>query len=466
MSRPDALPAHTTAPATSRGPARAPLPPRSRRAVRAAFLGFFVDYFDIYLPVVALAPAIGYFQPADLSPQLATTLYYVSFAATLLGRPLGALVFGHIADTLGRQRATLIALWGIGVCTLAIAALPGYASVGFASVGLLIGCRFVGGIFMGGEYTSANPLAIESSPQHKRGLVGGMIQSAYPAGYISVSLITLAVLELVPSGTLNSPYVQWGWRIPFAVGALLVFAFIVYFRRVEESPEWAADARTVERRPESRGSSPVRDLFTGPNRRRFGALAVMMTGWWFTVQAAISVVPGLLTQQLGIPADTVTTGLLLGNLALAASYLTSGVLGQRLGRRRSLITLALATAVLSPVIFYFMIRQTLNGGPAWSTLVLATLLLVVANCSFGILPSYLIEQFPPTVRASGYGLAYSVGIIVPSFYSFYMLGLAHLMPYSYTPIVFLVLGGAMAALGAALAPDDAVPAPRTKGSLS
>src|ERR1700751_3426188 len=78
-----------------------------RRALRAAFLGFFVDMFDVYLPVVALGPAIAYFQPASLSPALKSTLFYVVFALSLVGSPGGATLFGHYADNIGRRKVAI-----------------------------------------------------------------------------------------------------------------------------------------------------------------------------------------------------------------------------------------------------------------------------------------------------------------------------------------------------------------------
>lgn len=153
---------------------------RVKSAVFGAWLGFYVDLFDIYLPIVVLAPAIGYF----LSPELGTTgTALVSgsiFAATLVGRPLGAAIFGHFADTIGRKRTAEISVMGFGIATLLIGLLPGYQQWGVAAVILLIALRFVDGIFLGGEYTAANPLAMEYSPREKRGLYSGLIDSAFP----------------------------------------------------------------------------------------------------------------------------------------------------------------------------------------------------------------------------------------------------------------------------------------------
>lgn len=114
-----------------------PLTPEARRAVIAGCIGFAVDFFDIYLPVLALAPVIEYFEPKGLGSSATTTIYFFTFAVTLLGRPCGAIIFGHFADRIGRRRTTMISIVGFGVFTFLIACLPGYFPVGgYAGIGI------------------------------------------------------------------------------------------------------------------------------------------------------------------------------------------------------------------------------------------------------------------------------------------------------------------------------------------
>src|SRR5215213_4801338 len=197
------------------------LGPHAKSAIRGAWVGFFVDMFDIYLPIIVLAPALIYFISPDLSP--AATVGGSIFAATLIGRPIGALIFGHYADKIGRRRTTIISVTGFAVGTGLMAFLPGYEQWGITAVALFIFLRFVDGIFLGGEYTSASPLAMEYSPKEKRGFYGAVIQSGYPLAYACISLITMFLLFWIPAGDLGSPYVQWGWRIPFLIGAAVAF---------------------------------------------------------------------------------------------------------------------------------------------------------------------------------------------------------------------------------------------------
>ncbi|MGH7919684.1 MAG: MFS transporter, partial [Candidatus Dormibacteraceae bacterium] len=333
--------------------------PQARKATLGAFFGLAVDFYDIYLPVVALTPAIIYFEPKGLAPQLVATLGFVVFAVTLIGRPIGAFIFGHFGDVIGRKRTTMIAVSGFAVFTLLIALLPGYQTWGVAALIVLIVLRLIDGIFMGGEYTSANPLAMEACPKALRGIVGGFIQAAYPIAYVAISISVVIMLAIVPGGSLSSPYVQWGWRIPFVVGAILGGIFVLYYSRVQESHVWAKSS-TAER-----VTAPLKQLFRGSNLRNLGQVFLLQSGQWLAVQAAISVMPGLLQNYLKLPAQGVTVSLLVANIALACGYIVLAILGQMHGRRRWLIISGCWMGTVCVVTYGLMVATGLAHGPFW-----------------------------------------------------------------------------------------------------
>lgn len=431
--------------AQAAGPER--MSPRARKAATAGFLGFAVDYYDIYLPMVALAPAMHYFQPENLSGSLETTLFYLTFAVTLIGRPIGSTIFGSLSDRIGRRKSTLIAVAGFTACTFLMAALPGFQSAGWLGLGGLMLLRLVGGIFMGGEYTSANPLALEASPKHRRGIVGALIGSAYPIGYIAISIVTLPLLAWLPSDAVGDAYTQWGWRIPFVVGGLLGVAFFVYFlRSIDESEVWKKDVAAPETKEAAK--TPLRELFAGPNFRRLAQLFILMSGLWFAVQSIISPMTGLLIGRLEQDSGAVTTAMLLANVVLFGGYLLYGHLGQRYGRRRVLMLSGIATATVAAGTFFTTIAMLEGGGSFTLAMVIYTIGLVLAISPYGVATVYLLEAFPTKVRASGYGVAYSMSLIIPSCYAAYMLGLETFMPYVYTPVVLIVLSGLLTFTGA------------------
>ncbi|MDR0359420.1 MAG: MFS transporter [bacterium] len=425
------------------------LSPTGRNAVIGAFLGLAVDFYDIYLPVVALTPALAFFEPKTLSAPLRATLVAVVFAVTLIGRPIGSVIFGHFGDVLGRRRTTMIAVGGFGVMTLLIAILPGYATWGYWAIALLTLLRLIDGIFMGGEYTSANPLAMEYCPKRLRGRVGGIIQAAYPVGYIAILLATSAVFIVAPvAGGIDAPYVQWGWRVVFGVGAVLAGLLLLYFwRTVPESRMWEEAHRT------SRVTAPLKELFRGRPLRNLAQVFLLMSGMWFGVQVGISFPPVLLETIFKLPATAVTQGSIVTYVFLLVGYIIMAELGQRFGRRLMFIISGCWTVVMVPILYYLLVQNGLRNGSFFISMLLFTLILVLTVAPWGLVTSYITERFATGIRASGYGIGYSLAVIIPSFYTFYQLGLSSVMPYDYTMVVLAVISGLLVIVGALIGPE-------------
>ncbi|MCF8570382.1 MFS transporter [Gordonia sp. HY002] len=417
---------------------------KARKALFGAWLGFFVDLFDIYLPIVVMAPAIGYFVSDDLGTTGKAIVSGAMFAATLVGRPIGAAIFGWIADTVGRKRTTMIAMTGAGIATFLIALLPGYSQIGVTSVILFVALRFLAGGFLGGEYTGANPLAMEAAPPHKRGLYSGLINTGFPLGYAAASIITLVLLLNMPSDGNDSAYAQWGWRIPFVIGALLSLGSAWYFHKsVTESDVFTKTERTM---------SPFRELLQRDNAKRFLQVFVLMNGFWLALQPVAASLPALLgSDGVGLSSTSVTLTLIIAYLILTPIDVGAAVVSQRIGRRRFLIIAASAMAVAGTALFLSIVRSEADD-LTW--VVFATILLViVVICPWAVLPAYINERFPTSVRASGYGLAYSLAVVIPSFYAFYQAGLANFMAFDDTGAVLLVVGSLLVLAGALFGPE-------------
>ena len=416
-------------------------PPKARRAMVSAWAGFYVDMFDVYLPIVALGPALLYFQPAALSQEESRALFVATFVAALLGRPVGAMIFGHLADTMGRRRLTLLSIAGFSVCTLLIGLLPGYASWGLGAPVALIALRFVDGIFLGGEYTAATPLAFEHCPRRARGLYGGVLQGAFPIAFISISLLVLAVLQVMPAQGIHSAYVQWGWRIPFLLGAALGFVFVAYRAKMPESDLWRSTPRV---------RSPLRELLRTPQRADFIQVFALMSGLWFISISVVTVMPLLLLRDVGMTATMTTLTLLIAHLGVFAGKVTAGVLGQRFGRRTVLVRGATLSGTLG-VALYAALASLSSPSLAAGLLVVLTHVVVVSI--WGVATPYCNERFPTAVRASGFGIGYSASVIIPGFYAIYMAALSTLMPLRYTQLVLLAVGAALVVFTAARGPE-------------
>ncbi|WP_020501411.1 MFS transporter [Sciscionella marina] len=415
----------------------------SRAALVGAWLGFFVDMFDVYLPIIALVPAAAYFDASDVSPATAAITSSLVFVAAFLGRPVGAFVFGHWADKVGRRKVALISIVGFGTTTLAIAALPGYRTWGVAALSLLIVLRFVDGVFLGGEYTGASVLALEASPPRRRGLHGASIMSGYPLAYCFAALVTFVVLHFAPAAGIDSPYVQWGWRIPFVIGCLLAFAVAVWYaRHVTESETWI-------RAPKS--SSPMRDLLRGPNLHSFLQVFVLMTGSWLAANILAAVVPKTLAGPAHLGPTAVTVVQIVAYAILALIYPAAGALSQRIGRRNFFFATATTTALPATVLVWLLTSGRITG--LLAAIGIMTAVNILAFSTAAVTTTYLNERFPIGIRSSGFGMGFSAAIVLPSFYAFYQTVLATMMPAQYTPLVLLFLAGLLIGVGALLGPE-------------
>jgi MFS family permease len=419
---------------------------RRKRAILSAWAGFAVDSYSIFIASTVLLPALVFFQ-GDMSVETKSIFAGMTLAVTLLGRPLGGLIFGHFADRLGRRRIGAITIYGFGTISLLIACLPGAEQIGAVeATTLLLALRFVEGIFLGGEYTAATPMALEYAPPGRRGLIGGLIQCSASAGPLFVAIALSLTLLIAPAGDVASPYVQWGWRLPFIVGFVLSF-LVAWFlrRRVEESTiqqEAVADAHEA--------TSPVRMILRGRSGRAFLQSWLIMTGCFFLINMTSSVVPQFLLRNDGYtPNDLAHTQLIVPFCML--SYVFFGWLSDHIGRKRTLFTIAPLVLVLQPVVISLIGSNTVDGWLTLTLLALAGNVLTVA--SMGVLPAYINERFATTVRSTGWGVAYGTAVIIPAFFSYYMLWLSALVPFEYTAGILAALGAVLIFIGTTLGPE-------------
>jgi MFS family permease len=372
----EALTAHDSARAVS----EQSVDEKRKNAIKGAFFSEFIDMFDIYLPVVVLAPVLFFFQPPHLAAGMEAILASLVFITTLLGRPIGALLFGMVADRVGRRKASILSVSGFGVVTLLIALLPGYQTLGIASYWLLVLLRFVDGIFLGGGYTGAMPLAIEYSKKPQRGFVGGLIIAGFPAAYVTINLVAMVMFALFPLNGVNSPYAQWGWRIPFVIGALLAGVLALYYvYKVSESEIW--ESETGEKKPEK---LPLTDLLRGKSGRNLLQVLLMMSGFWLTQNIITIYMPtGLLVRTLHLTGFQMSCTLLLSYFVLFFSYIGSGMLGQKIGRRRFFVIVGPLIATVGAVLLYVL--STAEGLSLPVIMLLVMLLSVLVTSPWGVI---------------------------------------------------------------------------------
>lgn len=419
---------------------------RRAKAIFSAYLGFMMDTYAIFIPTIALVPAIAYFQ-LGADPATAALFTSITLGATLLGRPIGAFLFGALADRIGRQRIGFVTIFGFGTITILIACLPGAQMVGAPlAMGLLLLLRFLDGIFLGGEYTAATPLAVEYAPPKRRGLFGGVVQSAAGAGQVLAALVTAITLTVALPGDINAAYTQWGWRIPFIVGGIIAILTAIFLRR--EVPD--SDVQRAAKRVKS----PLKTLFTrGPNLSALLQVFVIMSGVFFLINLIGGVLgPSVLIRNADVvsPSTFTTITIISGALGILG-YIGSGALSDAIGRKRALIVGAVYALIAGPAAIMLIGSGTLHS------VALIGLLYALAGLSLGavagIAPSYFNERFPTAVRSSGWGIGYSTAVVIPSFVAFYIAGIEQVLPAGSGGAVMWFVGCALVFVGLALGPE-------------
>ncbi|MBX5465942.1 MAG: MFS transporter [Firmicutes bacterium] len=401
-----------------------------RRSLVGGMIGMFVDSFDIYLPAFVLPAALSYFIPTTLPTAIQATLGTLVFTVTLLGRPLGSLFTGHLGDKYGRRSVALIAGAGFTVFTLLIALLPGYASWGYLSVGLMIAFRLLAGMCLSGGYAGPIPLAIERAKKERRGLAAGLVSMPAGLALLAITLINL----IVTASVTHAQFVAWGWRIPFFVGVLLGVVYLIYFARV---PELHAVEEVRERQ---RHRSPLKEFFAGGHGKTLFEVFLLTAGFWLASQPVLSFTPTLLITVLHQPPAAVSQFEFWVQFPGSALVLLWPMLSQKIGRRTLLRLMGAWFVLLSSTVYFLMIHLAQAHAGVWVWIMGGLAMALTAN-PFGVVILYLAERFPVQLRATGVAVPYQFGLILPSLYSFWLLWLSHLMPYAYTVLVLIVLGG-------------------------
>ncbi|NWN87375.1 MAG: MFS transporter [Micrococcaceae bacterium] len=405
------------------------LPPAGRSALKAGVVGNWVDNLHVFLPALALIPAL----PTLAGPGAQLGSGAMVVVAMLLGRPVGGLVFGRLSDRLGRTATTLWAIAGTAMCTGLIAIMPGYEVLGIWTMIFILVLRFIGGVFVAGEYSAAIPLAMEWSPNHRRSTASGGILSMAPWAQASVAFGTAGLLALL--GT--EAYAQWGWRILFGAAALASAAMFVYYWR------HVADQQV----PKKATAEPLSALLTGAYAQRFWAAFIMMTGLWLLTQVTVLILPSQLIGA-GVLEDHAAIVMGIASVFQAVAMVVAGACADVLGRRRLLVIWGVIALVCGPLLYSAII-----SGPGTAFMfMLAAGLQITTVAAYGPVAAYLSELFPASLRSAGYGSTYSFSLVLPSLYPFYLPAAQQLLGDQPAIIGMLILGALLLISGAMLGP--------------
>ena len=371
-------------------------PPSAARILAASLVGTAVEFYDFYIYATAAALVFGpLFFPAG-NADLQLLLSFASFAVAFVARPIGALVFGHYGDRLGRKSTLVASLLLMGGSTFAITFLPTYAAIGVAAPVILCLLRFGQGFGLGGEWGGAALLAVENAPPGWRARYGMFPQLGAPVGFIAANGLFLALGLWLDDGA----FLNWGWRLPFAGSILLVAVGLWVRLTILETPAFTA-MMAHEKPP----SVPLAELVRHHWRETLCGIAAAVTCFAiFYIATAFAL--GYGTTALGYARADFLQLQLGAILFLAAGIIVAGWAADRTSPGRVLMLGAIGTIAVGGIMGPLM-----NGG-AGGVFAFLSLALFVMGFVYGPLGAFLPGLFPARVRYTGASVAFNMGGII------------------------------------------------------
>ncbi len=368
-----------------------------RRAVVAGTVGTIIEAYDflLYVIVAPLVFAKLYFPSSE--PLAGTLQAFGIYAVGFVARPVGAALFGHYGDRIGRKVTLIATLLLTGLSTFAVGFVPGYASIGIWGAVILTVVRFIQGLGIGGEWGGATLIAMEwAKTNAHRGFITSWPQWGGPAGLFLANLAVLAF-----SAISGDQFITWGWRVPFWLSIVMVGIGLYIRLGILETPIFSRilEERRIERAP------VIEVIKRQPKQIILSALCRMAEQGPFYVYAAFVFVYG--TKVSGASRDFLLTAVLVATALSGVTTPLAGHISDRIGRKRMYMIGTVAVGVFGFI--YFAMMNTMVPGLIFIAIVLS---FVPHDMMYGPQAALIAECFTPRLRYSGSSLGFHLASLV------------------------------------------------------
>ncbi|WP_051356548.1 MFS transporter [Azorhizobium doebereinerae] len=373
--------------------------PSLKKIAFASVIGTTVEWYDLFVFGTASALVFNKVFFPSFDPLAGTLLAFGTFASAYLARIVGAVLFGHFGDRLGRKSMLLISLIIMGIATFAIGLLPNYEAIGIWAPISLLTLRLIQGLALGGEWGGAVLMAVEHAPPNRRGLFGSWVQIGVPAGTLLANFAFLTANATLSTEAL----ISWGWRLPFLVSIVLVGVGLYVRLNTAETPKFQK-----VKSAQAQAKVPFAELMRAQWKRvLLGGIATMSTGTSFNLIVAFGLTYG--TQSLGFSRNEMLSIALISCAACLVLLPAFGLLSDRIGRRPVIIGGIIAEAVVAFPLFWLMDTRQ------YAFALVGYLLMMTAfAANYGPIATFLAELFGTKVRYSGLSISYMLSGVLGS----------------------------------------------------
>lgn len=371
-----------------------------RKVTTASFIGALLEWYDFFIFGTAAAVVFAplFFPGAD--PTTGTIAAFATFGVGFIARPLGAIVFGHFGDRVGRKSVLVITIMIMGIGTFLIGCLPTYEAIGVWAPIMLVILRLAQGFGLGGEYAGAALMTIEHAPEGRKGFFGSIIQSAASGGI----LLATGVFAIISSFG-EEFLLSWGWRIPFLISIVLLGAGLFIRLRISESPEFAR-ARELQAERQEQPKIPLVQVFRKYPKNLGLAFGARLGE---TVSSNIINAFGIyyVSTHVGLSSQVGLYGMLVASAIGLVAVPIIGAISDKVGRKKVYLFGAFAGVALAFPMFLLF-----NTGEVWAAFLAFSLVYVlVPTTMFAVQSVFFSELFGTDVRYTGLSLATQVSAI-------------------------------------------------------